>query len=318
LGFIRRNNEVSYSTEIDYNIFKPFSVFNSMSISLQFEYEQLYKPRTYVGAEYNGHFNAQFRNFFDVGFGFEINPYDNYDYYEPRESDYFYKSAGNYEFFAYMESDSRKKFKVDMFSGMWHRPKDNAKVYFAGFEPSYRVNNRLNFVYNLRTSIVRNTKGYVNSLLDSNDNLISIIFGQRHQNTFTNTVGLNYTFTNKIGLSFRMRHYWSWVEYKKFYDLTNTGELGTSNYSGLDANAIPLHNTTFNAFNIDLVYSWQVAPGSFFTAVWKNQIYSDSEFAQKELFNNLRRTFAEYGTNSLTLKLVYYVDIAYFRKNDSN
>jgi hypothetical protein len=119
-----------------------------------------------------------------------------------------------------------------------------------------------------------------------------------------------------MGLTFRMRHYWSWVEYDKFYDLQENGELAVSNYTGLNENGTPMHNTTFNAFNIDMVYSWQVAPGSFFTAVWKNQIYADSEFAQKQFIDNLSRTFAQNGTNSLTLKLVYFIDIAYFRKSE--
>ena len=173
----------------------------------------------------------------------------------------------------------------------------------------------MNIDYNLNYEIGRKTKGYVTTLYDSLDNITDIIFGHRNQNTFINTIGLKYTFTNKMGLSFRMRHYWSWVEYDKFYDLQDNGELVDSDYAGLDEDGVPMHNTTFNAFNIDMVYSWQVAPGSFFTAVWKNQIYADSEVPQKQFFDNLSRTFDQNGTNSLTLKLVYYIDIAYFRKN---
>jgi len=170
--------------------------------------------------------------------------------------------------------------------------------------------------YNLNYQIGRDTKGYVTSLYDSLDNLSEIIFGHRNQNTFTNTVGLKYTFTNKMGLSFRMRHYWSWVEYEKFYNLQKNGELADSEYTGLDENGLPKHNTTFNAFNIDMVYSWQVAPGSFFTAVWKSQIYSNTDELQKGFFDNLSKTFDQGGTNSLVLKLVYFIDISYFKKSN--
>jgi hypothetical protein len=314
LGFMRRNNRINYTARMSYNIFKPFSVFNNLSASVRFEYEQLYRPRSYVQAEYSGNFNVQFRNFYNVGFGLDLRPYDNYDYYEPREDGYFFKTPASYNFHVFLGTDRRKKLNIGNYVGIWHRPKDNAKAIFGGFGPSFRVSNRMNIDYNLNYEIGRDTKGYVTTLYDSLDNLTDIIFGHRNQNTFTNTIGIKYTFTNKMGISFRMRHYWSWVEYEKFYDLQDNGELANSAYTGLDENGLPIHNTTFNAFNIDMVYSWQVAPGSFFTAVWKNQIYADSEVAQKQFFDNLSRTFDQNGTNSITLKLVYFIDIAYFKK----
>jgi len=317
LGFMRRNNRILYSGRISYNIYKPFSVFNEMFSNIRFEYEQLYKPNTYVGVSIRGNYNTQFKNFYETGMGFNINPFDNYDYYEPREPGRYIKTSGNYNFYVYLGSDGRKKLTVSGHTGMWHRPEDNAKVYFGGLSPSYRINNRLNIDYNLNINIGVGTKGYVTKEYDNQDNLTNIIFGNRFQNTVINTIGLKYTFTNKMGLNFRLRHYWSWVEYDKFYDLQDDGTLSASNYSDLDENGYPLHNTTFNAFNIDMVYSWQVAPGSFFTAVWKNQIYANADFAQKEFFDNLTNTFHENSTNWLTLKLVYYIDIAYFRKKDS-
>lgn len=316
LGFMRRNNRINYSTRVSYNIFKPFSVFNNMSARFRFNYEQLYSPQSYVQAEFGLNFDTQFRNFYHVGFGLNLRPFDNYDYYEPREDGYFFKTPGNYNFHVFIGTDRRKKLNLGTYVGLWHRPEDNAISISGGFGPSFRVSNRMNIDYNLNYEIGRDTKGYVTTLYDSLDNIEEIIFGHRNQNTFTNTLGLKYTFTNKMGLSFRMRHYWSWVEYDKFYDLQDNGELIDSDYTGLDEDGLPMHNTTFNAFNIDMVYSWQVAPGSFFTAVWKSQIYADSEFAQKQFIDNLSRTFDQEGTNSLTLKLVYYIDIAYFRKSE--
>lgn len=314
LGFMRQNNRINYSSRISYSIYKPFSIFNNMSARASFEYEQLYSPQTYVTAEYGLNFNAQFRNFYNFGLGFDTNPYDNYDYYEPREPGYYFKTSGNYSFHISLGTDRRKKLNLGVYTGMWHRPADNAKSNFGGFSPSFRISNRMNLDYNLNVRIARDGKGYVTKLYDSLDNLSEIIFGRRDQNTITNMIGLKYTFTNKMGLFFRLRHYWSWVEHDEFYNLEDNGELTDSDYTGLDENGLPMHNTTFNAFNIDMVYSWQVAPGSFFTAVWKNQIYADSDEPQKDFIDNLTMTFDQNGTNSLTLKLVYYIDINYFKK----
>jgi hypothetical protein len=316
LGFMRQNNRINYSSRISYNIYKPFSIFNNISARASIEYEQLYSPQTYVTTEYGLNFNAQFRNFYRFGLGIDLNPYDNYDYYEPRESGYYFKTSGNYSSHVSLGTDRRKKLNLGMYVGMWHRPEDNARSLFGGLGPSFRVSNRMNIAYDLNVRIARDGKGYVTKLYDSLDNLSEVIFGRRDQNTITNMVGLKYTFTNKMGLSLRMRHYWSWVEHDKFYNLEDNGELSDSDYTGLDEYGLAMHNTTFNAFNIDMVYSWQVAPGSFFTAVWKNQIYADSDVPQKDFFDNLTKTFDQNGTNSLTLKLVYYIDINYFKKKD--
>lgn len=315
LGFMRRNNQVSYSAEVSYNIFKPFSIFNRMSARLEVEYEQLYNPNTYTGADIGGRMFAQFKNFYNIGLGFGLRPFDNYDYFEPREDGYFFKTSGNYHLFMFLGTDRRKKFNVGGHMGGWKRPEDNARGVFGSIGPEYRVNNRMSFDYNIRFDVTRDTKGYVTKLYDDFDNLTNIIFGHRNRNEVTNTLNVKYTFTNKMGLTFRMRHYWSWVEYDKFYDLGTDGLLTDSNYTGIEE-GVPVHNTTFNAFNIDMVYSWQVAPGSFFSAVYKNQIYASSEYAQKSFMENINNTFDENGTNSLTLKLVYYIDIAYFRKKE--
>lgn len=316
LGFMRRNNQVQYFGRVGYNIFKPFSVFNSMRTNLRFSYEQLYNPNTYVEAEIGGNFNAQFKNFWGTGFNFNIRPFDNYNYFEPREPGYYWKTEGSFNAFLFLSSDDRKKFRAGGHMGFWHRPQDGATSLFGSIGPSYRISNRLNIDYDLNFQNTRNGKGYVTKEYDDNDELENIIFGLRNQNTLTNTMNLKYTFTNKMGVNFRLRHYWSWVEHPQFYDLHTDGELYDSDYTGVDENGMPLHNTTFNAFNIDMVYSWQVAPGSFFTAVWKNQIYASSDIAQKSFIENLDETFSSSSTNILTLKLVYFIDIAYFRKQD--
>jgi hypothetical protein len=314
LGFLRRNNQVEYSARLEYNIFRPVGKLNSLRSSIRFNYEQLYNPNTYVQAQFNGELNLQLRNFWRTGFQFAVRPFDNYDYFEPREDGYFWKTQGNFNFFFYLRTDDRKKFRIGANTGMWHRPEDGAFAFFGGLRPSLRISNRLNIDYNLDSDRIINGKGYVTRLYDDNEVLQEIIFGLRNQSTLTNTISLKYTFTNKMGVNFRLRHYWSWVEHPQFYALQTNGELQDSAYSGQDEDGLPKHNTTFNAFNIDMVYSWQVAPGSFFTAVWKNQIYANSDIAVKSFAENIQETFAANGTNSLTLKLVYFVDIAYFKR----
>jgi hypothetical protein len=264
LGFMRRNNRVEYSGRISYNIFKPFSVFNRFEANFRMNYEQLYNPNIYVQAGFRSGVEAQFRNFYNAEINFNLRPFDNYNYFEPREPGYFFKTGLNLNMSGSVTTDRRKQFSSRIFGGFWHRPEDGATDYFVRLSPEYRVNNRLSLEYNLNLNIGRANKGYVTRLYDDQDNLTDVIFGYRNQNTITNTMGFKYTFTNKMGLNFRLRHYWSWVEHPDFYSLDEeSGLLNETNYTGLDEDGLPMHNTTFNAFNIDMVYSWQVAPGSF-------------------------------------------------------
>jgi uncharacterized protein DUF5916/cellulose/xylan binding protein with CBM9 domain len=144
LGFMRQNNQIRYSSRVSYNIYKPFSIFNSFSARVNFNYTQLYSPQTYIQAQYGGSVNAQLRNFYNVGFGFNLSPYDNYDYFEPREPGYYFKTSANYNFYVYVGTDRRKKLNIGMNTGIWNRPEDQAVVYFGGIGPSYRVSNRMN------------------------------------------------------------------------------------------------------------------------------------------------------------------------------
>lgn len=316
LGFMRRNNQIEYSARVGYNIFRPFGIFNMFRSNLRFNYEQLYNPNTYVEAGFGGNANVQFKNFWWSGFGFNVRPFESYNYFEPRQPGYFWKTRGSFNFNVFVSTDDRKKFSLSTYTGLWHRPEDGALAFFGGIEPYYRVSNRFSINYEVNFDNIKNGKGYVTKQYDENDVLENIIFGLRNQNTLTNTIWLKYTFTNKMGVNFRLRHYWSWVEHPQFYELGRDGALYDSDYTGIDESGQAKHNTTFNAFNIDMVYTWQVAPGSFFTAVWKNQIYNSQNFAQRSFTENLNDTFSSSSTNILTLKLVYFIDIAYFRKKE--
>jgi hypothetical protein len=67
-----------------------------------------------------------------------------------------------------------------------------------------------------------------------------------------------------------------------------------------------------NFFNIDMVYTWQFAPGSFVNLIWKNNI-STFEKGSTSIRNtgylpNLEETFNAPQTNGLTLKVIYFMD----------
>ena len=64
----------------------------------------------------------------------------------------------------------------------------------------------------------------------------------------------------------------------------------------------------FNAFNIDMVLRWEFAPGSELSLAWKNAIYTDSDQVDMKFGPNLKETLAADQTNSVSLKVLYYID----------
>jgi hypothetical protein len=63
----------------------------------------------------------------------------------------------------------------------------------------------------------------------------------------------------------------------------------------------------YNAFTIDMVFKWNFAPGSWLTAVWKN-IVDDDGIMINNYFDNVESMFKSSQVNSISLKLLYYID----------
>ena len=63
-----------------------------------------------------------------------------------------------------------------------------------------------------------------------------------------------------------------------------------------------------------MVYTWRFAPGSEMSLVWKNSIYADSDEIYYDFGENMRHMFDTDMTNSVSLKILYYLDWMYFHK----
>jgi hypothetical protein len=118
-----------------------------------------------------------------------------------------------------------------------------------------------------------------------------------------------------MGITFRARHYVSTVDNKDFYILQHDGTL--TPHEGFH----PSVNEDVNFFNIDMVYTWEFAPGSFINIAWKNATqYSANVFTTK-YFENLDNTLSQDNNNNLSIKVIYFIDyykITTNRKNNKN
>ena len=135
------------------------------------------------------------------------------------------------------------------------------------------------------------------------------IFSTYDRRTVEVSFDAKYTFSNRMGFTFVARHYWSDRRNKTFYNLLDDGSLQTNNV--FDGSA---YDRNFNTFNIDMVYSWQFSPGSEFSLTWK-----DAAYLQESMFNpgygqNFTNTFKSPQNNSVSVKILYYLDYLNLRK----
>jgi len=141
----------------------------------------------------------------------------------------------------------------------------------------------------------------------------NILFSKRDRKTITNVYKLSYVMNTKLSLNLKLRHYWSTLKHNTFYELNN-GKLTDNNFSLTDENNTPLHDINYNAWNLDVNCIWMFAPGSELNFQWKNSISNLISDANLNSQQNINRLFEESQGNSLSLKLVYYLDYLSLKK----
>ena len=297
LGFLTRNNTIEYGFGTRYNIYEPFWILNEWAVSSYISYIRIYDPNAYYNFGINLESWGTFKNFTSAGIFSYFEPVLTYDWFEPRVAGRFYTYPVNFNIGGWISTDYRKKFALDINGNF--RPFDDLDRYYTNLtlSPRMRVNDKLSFIYSFNFHYRHQDVGYAN-ITDAED----IIFGRREVESITNTLTGNYLFNNKMALGLKLRHYWSKADYTSYYLLQEDGYLGKTDYTGD-------HDINFNAFNVDLIYTWQFAPGSELSLVWKNAILDFTEGKVIDnYFTNVKHTLDADQLNSLSLKILYYLD----------
>lgn len=305
LGISTINNTMEFYANAYYYIFKPFWKVNNFNSSLGMGYSRLYKPGFLWNYNIEGSANTTFtKSFLSAGLDFNLEPIVTYDHWEPRVKGRYYAYPRDYMGEYWISSDYRKRFALDMIVNYHYFDENNRYSFTFELDPRFRVNNKLSFIYSFNRAYQNDDVGFVDYNADSD----VITFGRRDVLTITNQLNAYYIFTNKMSLSLRARHYWSKAAYRQYYTLGSNGLLYAGNqYAG---NA----DVNFNAFNIDLVYSWQFSPGSEISLVWKNAIYTQGSLIAEHYRNDVDETFRSPQSNSVSIKVLYYIDYAMLKR----
>ncbi len=312
LGFQTTTNFREIILEAQYQTFEPKGMFNRTSNEIGIRTMRIASTNAYSKLGINTNHWGSTRQFFAMGFWTWTEPFKLHDYFETRDFTQFYLHPENANIGGWFSSDYRKKFALDGRANYRFYNEIGRYRFNFGLSPRLRVSDHLAFVYNFGSNNFPNNIGWAKTLDDQ-----SIIFSKRDEHIIENNLSGSYIFTNRMGLTFRVRHYWATANYKEFYTLAKDGTLQNTSYSGLDAAGLSLHNVNFNAFNIDLIYTWVFAPGSQLTVTYKNSILSASDDITRNYFNNFNQMIGQGQTNSFNVKLLYYLDYLSLRKKSA-
>ena len=321
LGIQFYNNNISTSLHAGYNITTPAKWFNRWFNSLNINYDQRFIPRDYQSLKFNYHGNLQLKNLWWIGSFINAAPRGN-DYYEPRVNGRVFKSTASYFQGFFVESNEAKKYNIEFVAAAGTSHLFNAKEFYTEFAQKMRFSNKFSIEHLISFNPISNDAGFAAGNSNNGQNGIydggTILFGRRKRETIENRLKFKYSFNNKVFITMRIRHYVGNVNYKEFYILNTEGNLDKIPAGSTAVKQYISHNHNFNnnynSFNIDMVYSWRFAPGSEFNIVWKNGISTFERDVVNGYFKNFNNTIAAPQNNSLSIKILYYIDYLQLKK----
>ncbi len=303
LGYIRRNNEVITNSYFFHQVIEPFWIFREWHAQVWWDYYRIYKPSDVFGHEIGFYTYLLFKNnySFEMNTGIETN---RRDYYETRVKNRYFFSPYDFWINVFVNSDWRKPVNYYLHYGGFNKPDIDQFGYWGDAGINVRLGHRMQMEYNVSLNHSINDRGFV----DKTDSEDTIYFAKRNVKTFQNIFGASYTFNNKASIKIRIRHYWSGAKNKSYYQLQQDGSLL------LDPSYANNNDENYNAFNVDMIFRWIFAPGSEMTVAWKNSILNTGETVIADYWDNLHNTWKSDQTNSLSVKVLYYIDYNNLRK----
>ena len=308
LGYFTNNNFINHNLYVGYRYTEPKKWYNRLFYNFNATVSSLYasigqSDTKYQQANINFNMNAQTKKLHWIGFYVDYNPEQN-DFYEPRVSGMMFRRGKSTGINVWVETNYAKKYSVVAqafervylnFYGL------NTTAFY--FSHQYRFNSKFSIRHSVDYTLKPRDLGFTSFAADDKP-----LFALRHVNSIDHILFVKYNFTNKMGLTFRARHYASVVKNRDYYTLNRHGSLTPKDNVTEDL------NRNVNFFNIDMVYTWQFAPGSFLNVVWKEAGVMDSRMATNNYLDNLQNTLQTQQNNNFSLKVIYFLDYLQLKK----
>ncbi len=296
LGINFYNNYSSGAATISYRIVNPTKYFNTFKVSQVFNVETQNTTGKLQEAWYKSLFQARSKsnNYFE--FAVVANPFDTFDFYEPRQHDRYLKIPRRLSSYFGTEFNSNSAFTFDFTPSFSIYDQPGRATYGIALGPKYRFNDKISLFFVMDYTYKHNDIGWVG--FDNTD----IIIGKRNREVLQNDLRGKYAINNRMTLNLTARYYWSYSENKEFFTLLDDGNLNPNNEYSLNK------DRNFNSWNFDLSYSWWFAPGSELSVLYRNYSIERGTTVEKNLNTNFKSVFNGNLTNILSVSVRYFID----------
>jgi len=312
LGFLYSNNEITNGLVLSYHQFNESKRFINFASAIEIEHQTLFAYQKFLDFHYQLEAHATLKNYTTIFMRANFNPYEKNDFYEARTGDFSrpLKRSKSINGGGWISTDYRKKLAIDIGGGASLNPLYQGYAYHWRISPRWRINDNISLRYVLSIKNKYNDIGFVandTSGLFIEPSQVDYIFAKRNTYMITNVLSSNYILNNKMDLSVKLRYHMDQVKNLEFKALDDDGYLYESDY-------IEEHNINYTTWTSDIAFNWWFAPGSQMSLVWKNAIDNQDNILVNHWTDNVEESFNLAQQNSVSLKIIYYLDYLYLRK----
>lgn len=315
LGFLYSNNEIRNGLSLSYNQFIESKRFIDLETEIEIEHISLFTDQKFINLELELEQKATLKNYTTVFLRAKLNPYEENDFYESRSVNLLYpvKRSKSIYIGGWISTDYRQKIALDFGGGYSIKPLYDGYLYRWRIAPRLRLSDKISMRYILSVKNESNDIGFImhdtlQLLIDPPS--VDFILAKRNINMITNVLSFNYILNNKMDLSIKLRYHLDQVRNIEYNKLGNDGYLYESEYIGN-------HDINYTTWTSDIIFNWWFFPGSQISLVWKNGIDNTEDYLTNHWIENLNNSFQLEKQNSISLKIIYYLDYLYLKNDNS-
>lgn len=296
LGVNFQTNYYALSGSASFRTLKPTETLNSFRINFNV-YNQFDNSTNYLQDQnFNINANLTTKKNHAAGFGFNINPFERYNFYNPQVEGRYVIFPKNYGTWAWISTNYNNKFAFDVEPNVGFAESKGWWYWGLNVSPRYRFNDKFLLIY--RNNFYNEYQDLGRVAQNGDD----IVFAKRDNQTFETGLEGKYSINSQMNFGLNLRHYWSFSENNSYYKLLDNGRVESYEYTGN-------RNSNFNAWNFDLSYSWWFAPGSQMSVLYRSNSGIFQREIDKDLANNVKQIFNHEQLNhTFSISLRYFID----------
>lgn len=312
LGFQLSPNIFSNIGSVSYNIYQATPSFLNQSYKVSVKQDYLFKPFSYQKTAVEATASWLLKNFWNLSIIADMAPRWYNDFFEMQTPSSLFqtprqplKRSPYYSLFVTGSTDNRKPLIVSWLIGGAEGPLPNDPYYALQAAVRYRFSDRLMLELSYERQYDNGQYGYA---FTRDPVTAAPILARRKYADVTAVVSGVYNFTSRMNLTFRARHYWNRLHNTNLFNIHEDGywtertDLAPADY-----------NINYNAFNLDVFYTWDFRLGSRLILGWKNWLGKDYEYyisgnSYKDYTQNASQLFSSPHGNEFTIRFIYFLN----------